>query len=185
MWGCLRWIDHTGLASDKGDMSFLGPPCSASRLTHEGTIPPGPCVSCTSQPGMQLGAWQGHWPQLALRFLLSTIQDLRWLVGGQGTIPGGPCLLCSTLISTTQFATCARAHSLRCAMRLLMVADLRLSWSWPMWTVHEPRNSSLANVNQLRLGRDVSVTKIPATYFLLPLAIVHIPLSLRGRKGLK
>ena len=83
-------------------------------------------------------------------FCSSQVQNLRWLVGRQGTVLGGSYLLCSSLVSTTQFSTCARAHSLRCAMCLLMVGDPRLSWSWPMWTVHELRNSSLANFNQLR-----------------------------------
>ena len=39
---------------------------------------------------------------------------------------------------------CQSAY-LRCAIHIL-----RVSRSWPMWTVFEPRNSSLATVNQLR-----------------------------------
>ena len=65
MWGCLWCIDHIGLPTDKRGMSSLGPPCSSSWLIYEGTIPCRPCVSCTD-------AWQGHWPWLALFFLLFT-----------------------------------------------------------------------------------------------------------------
>ena len=85
-------------------------------------------------------------------------------------------------------------------LSLLPVSECTVSWvpvslqgSWPHAVmilayvncgIHEPRNSSLATVNQLRVG-DVSRTKIPVTYFLQLLAVIHIPLSLHGRKGLK
>ena len=46
---CLWWMNHIGLATDKCDMSFLGPPISVSHLQPEGTVPSGPYASCTFQ----------------------------------------------------------------------------------------------------------------------------------------
>ena len=86
------------------------------------------------------------------------VQNLRWMCGRQqATVPGGPCILCHCLVSAIQFSACARGHSLRCAMCLLRVANPRLLWSWPMWTVHELRNSSLAPGNQLRAWKGMSL----------------------------
>ena len=150
MWGCLRWIDHVCLTTDKFDMSFLCPPCSVSQFIHEGTVSSGPCVSYNSQSIRHLGALEEHWPWLALCFVLFPSPKSRVTVEGQDKVTGGSCLLWSSLVSDTQFSACARVHSLKCAMCLLRVADPRLSWSYPMWAAYEPRKSSLATVNQLR-----------------------------------
>ena len=45
----LQWMDHTGFATDQGGVYFLGPHCSGSRVLCKGTVPSGPCISCTSQ----------------------------------------------------------------------------------------------------------------------------------------
>ena len=46
---CLQWMDHTGFATAQGSVSFLGPPCSGSRVLCKGIVPSGPCILCTSQ----------------------------------------------------------------------------------------------------------------------------------------
>lgn len=48
-WGCLRWMEHSGLATVIGDMYFLSPPSSGSWVICDGTAQSVPCVSCTSQ----------------------------------------------------------------------------------------------------------------------------------------
>ena len=48
-WGCLRWMEHSGLATAIGDMYFLGPPSSGSWVIWDCTAQSVPCVSCTSQ----------------------------------------------------------------------------------------------------------------------------------------
>ena len=152
-------------------------------VIHEGTVPSGPIVSCTSQQIRHLGALQGHWLCLALCCVL--LPSPKSQVTGWRARPSPrwavPLMQLGHLCSPQPLSLLSvQEHTFSNVPCLLRVTDHRLA----LWTVHEPRNSSLATVNQLGVG-GVSGTKIPVTYFLLPLAVVHIPVSLRGRKGLK
>ena len=46
---CSQWMDHTEFATAQGSMCFLGLHCSVSTVLCKGTVPSGPCISCTSQ----------------------------------------------------------------------------------------------------------------------------------------
>ena len=119
-WHCPKWVLCF--------MHFPGLRQSGTQVLGKGTDHDWLCALCSPQ-----------------------LQNLRWLCGRQqATVPVGPCILRHSLVSVIQFPSCARGYSLRCAMCFLRVADPRLLWSWPMLTVHELRNSSLATVNQLR-----------------------------------
>ena len=46
---CFQQMGHIGLATAQSNVYFPGPHCSDSRVLCEGTVPHGPCISCTSQ----------------------------------------------------------------------------------------------------------------------------------------
>ena len=62
---CSQCMDHTGFAITQGGVCFLGLHCSGSMVLFQGTVPSGPCVSCTSQFRWLrfLGTPQGHRPR--------------------------------------------------------------------------------------------------------------------------
>ena len=63
---------------------------------------------------------------------------------GKHTVPGGLCILVTSPLLAFQFPGCATTASLRCAIRLLQRADLRLRPSWWISTIQDLRKTWLA-----------------------------------------
>ena len=117
---CLKWMDHIGFVTAQGAVCFPGLHCSVSRVLCEGTVPKGPCISCTSQVSAAqvqvLGYSARAQTWLGMRFVPfpgpSSSGDQ---VLGERTVPGGLCILITSLVPPTQFpGGAARALSQMC-----------------------------------------------------------------------
>ena len=100
------------------------------------------CALSKSKPLRFLCALHGHRTGWAVRFVPfpgpSSSGDQ---VLHEPTVPGGPCILFISLVPAGRFPSAPQQHSPRCTKCLLWGADLRLSHSWHMSTVQDPRKT--------------------------------------------
>ena len=125
---CSQWMDHTGFSTAQGGVCFPDLHCLVSRVPCKGTVPSGPCISCTSQvytaqvlgcstgaqtqircafcaiprsnPLCQLSAWRDDCPRWAVHLMhLSCSSCLVSQVCHKGTVPGVLCVFSGELIS--------------------------------------------------------------------------------------
>ena len=113
---CLWWMDHTGFATAQGGMYFLGPHFLGSRVLCKGTVPSGPCISCTSQvsaaPVLGFSTEAQTLVGCAFCALPRSQQLMRDLVLGEYTVPGELCVLFMSQVLAAWFPRCAvRAQS--------------------------------------------------------------------------